>query len=498
MNFLPDLLSNRAMLSPDKIALEELETGRMVSFSELDCRSEKLASFLLDSGIVEGDRISVLCRNRIAFFELLFACAKTGAILVPLNWRAPLAEIEVLLEKFSPKILFHGNEDKELAEMAKGKIPKISFDKEYETRLNNGTCGRARKTWPTNQIWYLLLTSGTTGTPKAVIQTYGMAHCNAVNIGQAIDITNQDIFVNFLPLFHSAGINLHTLPAIFNGNLSKIISGFDAERIISLIENKQITAFFGVPAVYLLLSQHPRFAELDLSKMRSFGCGGAPLPDYLVELYANKGALVCNGMGMTETGPTAFMMDKENVKAKIGSVGKPQILCNVRIVDSAYNDVEIGTAGDLLFAGPGITPGYWNDDAATKEAFYIDENGTKWLKSGDTARQDESGYYFIVGRTKDMYISGGENVYPAEVENAISRHEKIIEVAVVGIPDEKWGEVGVAFYIANSPLSNAELDQFCRANLAPFKVPKRFVLVQDFPRTAAGKVQKHLIEIPKL
>ncbi|KAF0183572.1 MAG: fatty-acyl-CoA synthase [Hyphomonadaceae bacterium] len=498
MDMLPDLLANRAALSPHKIALLELESGKEVSFSELNQRSEKLGSLLNANRISEGDRVAVLCRNRIAFFELLFACAKIGAILVPLNWRAPLAENDDLLARFSPKIIFHGKEDEALARQTDAGLIKIDFDKNYEGLLAVHAPMRTRKNWPSNQIWYLLLTSGTTGMPKAVIQTYGMALCNAVNIGQAIDIVSEDIFLNFLPLFHSAGINLHTLPAIFNGNTSKIISGFDTDQVISLIENGEITAFFGVPAIYLQLSQHPKFTELNLSKMRSFGCGGAPLPDYLVELYANKGALVCNGMGMTETGPTAFMMDKENVKAKIGSVGKPQLLCNVKIVDSQFNEAPIGTAGTLLFSGPGITPGYWQNEAATNEAFHVDESGVKWLKSGDTALQDKDGYYYIVGRTKDMYISGSENVYPAEVENALARHEKITEVAIVAVPDAKWGEVGVALYIANGPIANSDLAAFCRGLLAPFKVPKHFIEVKDFPRTAAGKVQKHLIKLPKL
>ena len=226
--------------------------------------------------------------------------------------------------------------------------------------------------------------------------------------------------------------------------------------------------------------------------MRHWGCGGAPLPDALAGRYRALGVRVCNGMGMTETGPTAFLMDPADAWERVGSVGKPQLLCSVRIVDEAGRDVPVGEVGDLLFAGPGVTPGYWRDPEATRAAFTADG----WLRSGDLARCDADGFYHVAGRRKEMFISGGENVYPAEVENVIAAHPAVIDAAVLAEADPKWGEVGRAF-VQLAPGSErpdqAELAAFCRARLAAYKVPVRFIFVEDFPRTSAGKIQKHLL-----
>jgi fatty-acyl-CoA synthase len=347
--------------------------------------------------------------------------------------------------------------------------------------------------WPGDETWYLIYTSGTTGKPKAVIQTPGMAFANYVNIRQAMSIGGDDVCLNYLPLFHTAGINLVTLPTLIEGGEVLLIPGFELEEIVKLIAAGALDTFFGVPACYQQISLHPAFDDMDLSKIRNWGCGGAPMPDHLVEAYLERGARVCNGMGMTETGPTAFIMDEAMVDKKIGSVGKPQVLASVRLVGEDGNDVAQGEEGELWFAGPGITPGYWGNEQATNDAF---AEG-RWLRSGDIGRQDEDGYYYIAGRIKDMFISGGENVYPAEVENVLAAHPDILEAAVVAMADEKWGEVGCAYLMAQPghdiPVSD-ELESYCRERLAAYKVPRQFVTVPDFPRTAAGKVQKHLLK----
>lgn len=489
-----DFLKSRAKLSPTKTAFINAVNSKSISFLELEIRASKLAAFFNSNQIKHGDRIGVLCRNRVEFFETLFACAKIGAILVPFNWRSPINELKPLFEEVGPKILFFGNEDAENALALAGNNLSINYDKNYEDILNSQNIFKGRDFWPDDECWYFIFTSGTTGKPKAVIQTYRMAIANAINLGQAIGISPDDRFLNFLPLFHTAGINLHTLPALFNGCTSLIIAGFDAAIVLKLINEGQINCFFGVPQVYLLLSQHENFEKTNFRNMRHLGCGGAPMPDYLIEVFEKRGALVCNGMGMTETGPTVFMMDKENVKQKIGSVGKSQILTIARVVDENYKDCEPNIAGHLIFAGPNISPGYWNNAKATNDTFHKDENGISWLKSGDLALLDNDGYYFIVGRSKEMFISGGENIYPAEVENALLNHENIIEVAVFGAPDEKWGEIGIAFLRTIKPMQAEEIQSFCRAHLAAFKIPKKFIFVDDFPRTAAGKIQKHALK----
>jgi fatty-acyl-CoA synthase len=251
---------------------------------------------------------------------------------------------------------------------------------------------------------------------------------------------------------------------------------------------ERATMFFGVPAVYLFLSQHPDFENTGFAQMRSWSCGGAPMPVPLLEMYAARGIVIRQGMGMTETGPTCFLIDEKNAISKIGSVGKPQLYVQTRIVDANGVDVRRGEAGELMMRGPGITPGYWNMPEATKAAFT--EDG--WLRSGDIAREDEDGYYYIIDRAKDMYISGGENVYPAEVENVLYACPDIAEAAVIGVPDEKWGEVGKAVVVlkAGHTPTEAVIIAFCAERLAKFKVPKSVVFVDALPRNASGKVVK--------
>lgn len=486
-----DLAAKRAELTPDRIAMEELATGRRVTFRDFDARASRAARLLEEEGVNAGDRVAVLCRNRIAFFEILFACAKRGAIMAPLSWRAPTAELNALVADSAPKLIFYGEEDAKTVEALA--IPRrIALDAPdgYEARLEAATPLKGRERWPQDECWYLIYTSGTTGTPKGVIQTYRMAMANYVNIRQAIDLRGDDATLNFLPLFHTAGINLHTLPVFFAGGTNYILPQFDAEAMIDLLAGGKLNVFFGVPAIYQQLALHPRFGEVDLSPVRNWGCGGAPLPDILVETYRARGVRVCNGMGMTETGPTAFLVDSESAWSKIGSVGKPQLLTNVRLADVDGNDVGEGETGELLFAGPNVTPGYWQKPEETAKAFH--PGG--WLRSGDLARRDSDGYYYIVGRSKDMYISGGSNVYPAEVENVLAEHPDILEAAIIGIPDERWGETGEAYVMlrpGHTTPSEADLSQFLRARLAPYKAPKRYVFMPEFPRTAAGKVQKH-------
>lgn len=487
---LPDLIAKRAELGPGRIALEEVATGRTLTYAELDRRAGQAAALMRARGVGEGDRVGILCRNRAAFFEILFGCAKIGAILVPLNWRMPPAELDQLVEDCEPALLFHGAEDVAAAGGLARALPSIGLDGGYEALLDAEEPLAGRGQWPADGVWYLIYTSGTTGRPKGVIYTFGMAMANYINIGSAIDLRGEDRTLNFLPLFHTAGVNLHSLPTLIAGGRVIVLPGFDAEAIVRLLEARRLDTLFAVPTVYQELLDHPRFASAPLDHVRHWGCGGAPLPDRLVERYRALGVRVCNGMGMTETGPTAFLADPADAWERIGSVGKPRLLCSVRIVDGGGREVAAGETGDLLFRGPGITPGYWRNEAASRAAFTPDG----WLRSGDLARRDADGFYYVVGRRKEMFISGGENVYPAEVENVLAAHPGVAEAAVVAIPDARWGEVGRAFILpaeGTPPPAGDELEAHCRARLAAYKVPKRFELVADFPRTAAGKIQKH-------
>jgi fatty-acyl-CoA synthase len=491
---IPDLLAKRAELAPDRVAFEELATRRALTYGELDRRAGRAAALLRARGIGTRDRIAILCRNRIAFFELLFACARIGAILVPLNWRMPAAEIDRLLADCTPSLLFYGASDAACVAALAAPPEGICLDGDYGRLLDEVAEEAALPggASPADGIWYLLYTSGTTGRPKGVIYTYRMALANTVNIGSAIGLSSADTTVNFLPLFHTAGINLHTLPTLIHGGRVLILESFDAEAMVRLFEARRIDTFFAVPTVYQALVDHPRFASAPLGHVRHWGCGGAPLPDGLALRTRDIGIRVCSGMGMTETGPTAFLTAPADAWDAIGSVGKPQLLVRARIVDSGGRDVPDDVVGDLLFAGPAVTPGYWNNPEATRAAFTAEG----WLRSGDLARRDGRGLYFIAGRRKEMFISGGENVFPAEVENVLAAHPSVSEAAVVPSPHPRWGEVGRAFIqlAAGAPRPReADLEAFCRTRLAAYKVPRSFEFVPDFPRTAAGKVQKHLL-----
>lgn len=492
-----DFLQQRADIAPQREAAEDLVTGLKLTYGELNKRSGQTATLLREWGVSPGDRVALLCRNRVEFFEILFACARLQAILVPLNWRMPASELSGLLADCGANLLLHGQEDAVTAQELTGKkLQWVDLDARgaqgFAAMRDSSPVLATNPEWSASDIWYLLYTSGTTGKPKAVIQTFGMAFANYVNISQGMGLSGDDTTLCYLPMFHSGGINMTALPALIMGAKVLFTPGFDADQVIELVENDRLATFFGVPAIYQAISLHPRFGQLDLSRVRCWGCGGAAISDELLKRFAARGAVVLNGMGMTETGPTAFLMDAAMAARKVGSVGKPQVLCRVRLVDSDGQDVARGEAGEVWFAGAGVTPGYYQNPEATAEAL---PDG-KWLRSGDLGRQDEDGYYYIVGRLKDMYISGGENVYAAEVENQLASHPAILEAAVVGIVDERWGETGCAYLLlrpGQAMPTLAELEQFLRKRLAAYKLPRKIIEVQDFPRTAAGKVQKHLL-----
>lgn len=488
-----DITAKRAALTPNRIAFEDAASGRTLSYAQLENRSARAASVFTEAGVTREDRVAILCRNRIEFFEAMFACAKIGAILTPLNWRAPAAELAPLLEDCTPKLLLYGDEDADCAgQLARAGMNTIGLDAPdaYETLLAHSKPFRGDQRWRGDAIWSLLYTSGTTGLPKAVIQTFQMAAVNAFHAAQAFGVSGSDRTLNFLPLFHTAGIHLLTMPTLLAGGAVSVLPNFDARRVLAMMP--ELDTFFAVPAVYQQLAQCDDFEAADLSHVRAWGCGGAPLPDILVERFAAKGVRVCNGYGMTETGPTAFVAAAEDALSKVGSVGKPQMLLEARIVDDNGRDVAEGECGEIWMRGAGLTPGYWRRPEENARVFAADG----WLKSGDIGRRDGDGCYYVAGRIKEMYISGGENVYPAEVENVLARHPDIVEAAIIGVPDARWGEVGCAFVVLRNDkvLDSVELTLFCRQRLAAYKAPARFIAVAQLPRNPSGKVQKHLLQ----
>ncbi|MFW5825487.1 MAG: acyl-CoA synthetase [Marinobacter sp.] len=497
-----DLASRRARLTPDRKALEDLASGVTYSYRQLNEQAARFAAAARGTwGLREGDRVAFLGHNRAEFFVMLSGCAKAGLILVPLNWRLAQPELEQLMEDCTPQVLIFGGEFTDSARKLKasGHVPALvdldgqagdcrHYDEDLAATEPDLTPHPDRDP---DTPWYLLYTSGTTGRPKGVIQTFRMMMSNYLNIGLAVELTGRDTLLNVLPLFHTAGINLYSSALLLAGGCVLVARSFEPDQAIDILENRA-TIFFGVPAVYQAILEHPSFSGDRLRKVRSWGCGGAPLALPVARRFVEQGIRVRTGMGMTETGPTVFLLDEADVLDKIGSVGRPQLLTEVRILGSDGQDVKPGEPGELLIRGPNVTPGYWNRPDATRQA--IEPDG--WLHSGDVARCDEDGCYYIVDRWKDMFISGGENVYPAEVERVLVEHPAVSEAAVIGVPDTKWGEVGKAFLCLKPDASapgESDLSAWCRQRLAGYKVPKHFTVVDELPRNALGKVTKQAL-----
>ncbi len=495
--FVIDWLAKQAALRPEKTALVDLASGRRFDYRQLNERASRFAEFLRGRcGIAPGDRVAVLAHNCSDYFEMLYGCAKIGAIQVCLNWRLSVDENRVVLADSGASGLVYGADfDAAARELCVAGGPKrlarlggaADGVPGYEEALAQSS-GRPIE-MPCrgmDEVWYLLYTSGTTGKPKGVIQTYGMTFFNGVNSILSAKLSRDDVLLSVLPYFHTGGLNLYVNPLIQAGGTTYVMQQFDADRTIELLEGG-VTVFFGVPAIYLFLSQHPRFAKADFSRVRTWACGGAPIAKSLLEQYLAKGITICTGFGMTETGPTVFLSDEETARRKVGSVGRPVVYALTRVVDDEGRELGPNQRGELLVKGPGITPGYWKNPHATQAAI---RDG--WLWSGDVAYYDEDGDYYIVDRSKDMFISGGENVYPAEVENVLFQMEAIAEAAVIGVADAKWGEVGKAI-VALKPgaaLAPEAIAKFCRERLAGYKVPKHYEFVPALPRNAAGKVVK--------
>ncbi len=493
-----DWLAKQADMRPDKVALVDATTERCFTYADFHLRASRFAEFLRDEWRIKpGDRIALLANNSSDYFEILWGCAKAGVILACLNWRLAVPELEFIMRDSTPVALIY---DPPFAASAAGLQERLGLNRTmtlaaeategewaYENALAHAS-GKPVVMQPRalDDIWHILYTAGTTGRAKGVLQTFGMVFYNALNIGLKIDLTSEDVTLNVLPCFHTGGLNMYANPTFHVGGTAIIQRTFEPAETLRLLSSRA-TAFFGVAAIYLFMAQHPDFEHTDLSRVRSWADGGAPIPTSLLQLYRKKGIDIRFGFGMTETGPTVFLIDQGHPDSKLGSVGKPCLHVDVRIVDPEGRDLPAGERGELLIKGPGVTPGYWQAPDVTTQSI-VDG----WLHSGDVAMRDTDGYYYIVDRVKDMYISGGENVYPAEVENVLYQLPQIAETAVSGVPDEKWGEVGRAL-VALRPgqtLTEAEIIEHCRANLARYKAPRSVVFVKALPRNPAGKVVK--------
>ncbi|HEX6797347.1 MAG TPA: long-chain fatty acid--CoA ligase [Ktedonobacterales bacterium] len=495
-------LERRAQLSPDRVALVDVATGQRLTYRELNTRARALAALLavgadgVRPGVRQGDRVAILAANCPEYLDALFACALLGVILVPLNWRLTVPELCGILGDCEPALLLHDTAHRATAMAASGLIgglpgvhrtPLLAL--EDFPGADNALAARAVPfcTDDGEEIALILYTSGTTGVPKGAMLSHRMLTWNAVNTQVSWGLRETDVYPNCSPFFHAGGLNVLTTPIYHLGGTVVLLRDASPGAVLDAIARERCTLVFAVPAVFQMLLEHPAFAATDFSSVRFCITGGSSCPPLIIEAFARRGVEFRQGYGLTEVGVNCFSLAPEDALRKVGSVGRPVFHSRARIVDDEGRDVAPGAVGELVLAGPHVCSGYWRRPEATAEAF---RGG--WWHTGDLVSRDDEGYYYIAGRKKDMYISGGENVYPAEVEGVLASHPGIAEVAVLGMPDATWGEVGLAVVVPRTPgvLTEQEVIAFCDGKLARYKIPRRVVFCVALPRNAMGKVIK--------
>ncbi|MCP9485363.1 MAG: long-chain fatty acid--CoA ligase [Gaiellaceae bacterium MAG52_C11] len=469
-------IRDRARTTPDRVAIDFL--GAETTYRELDARSERLAAGLLEAGLVPGDRVATLTGSNPEHVVVFFACAKTGLILLPLNWRLANAELAYQLADAEPALLLASSEHAETAaslHQRSAGLEDLVFQKHKVLPRIGDDDGLL-----------LVYTSGTTGRPKGALLTHANCFWTNLSFDRVAGLGDEDVVLQLLPQFHVGGWNVQPLLAWWKGARVVLEPSFEPGRALALIGEKRVTTMMGVPATYLFLAQEPGFADADLSSLRRAVVGGAPMPEPLLELWHERGVEIVHGYGLTEAAPNVLCLPPEDAARKRGFAGRPYPHVDVALRDPETGALLEGTAeGELIVRGPNVFSGYWRDPEATAAAF-----ADGWLLTGDIAARDEEGDYRIAGRLKDMVISGGENVYPAEVESVLHEHPAVAEAAVVGVPDERWGEACAAFVVLSTDAGEEELIAFCRERLARFKVPRELRFVEELPRNSMGKVVK--------
>ena len=479
-------LAARAALTPEREAL--IDGDARITYRLLAARSAAAARLLHELGVRPGDRVATLTANRGEFVELLYAVARVGAVLAPLNWRLAGPELEYQLADAGARVLFTETQHA----VAAGRLAVetlVVFDGDYTRRRD-----AARAVVPIEaeagfaDPYVILYTAGTTGRAKGAVLTHANVFWNVVNMSVAVGLSEADTTVTMLPMFHSGGIGLFTVPSLTLGGRVVIQRSFNAAGLRRLIVDEHAAVVLGVPATWLAMAELPDFTARDCPSLRYLCSGGAPLPTPLIDRLAARGFVVLQGYGLTETAPGGTLMPPPDWRRKAGTVGKPALLVELRAVADDGTPVPAGAIGEVQFRGPNVFAGYWRRPEATAEAFTDDG----WFRTGDLGTFDDEGFLTLVDRKKDMVITGGENVYSAEVEDVLFAHPAIAEAAIIGVPDERWGERVVAVVVCQ-PGATVEPDAliaFCRERLAKYKSPREVVFIDALPRNAAGKVLK--------
>ncbi|MCB1768539.1 MAG: long-chain fatty acid--CoA ligase [Candidatus Competibacteraceae bacterium] len=501
--YIGDYLGRRTIYSPEALAIIDVgkEPELRLTYAQMNERANRLANGLnAIAGIHQGDRVAILAQDGVEHLDLLFACGKLGAIHTALNWRLHWRELQQIFADVTPIVLIYDDAFKdavtELAHAGTSVQHWIHLDGSgipgsrgfNELLAAAPTAPRTCETLTEEDIAAIVFTGGTTGLPKGARISHRQMAWNCLNT-VIHDLGRDDVYLNVFPMFHVGGLFVYTLPQVILGGTTVLLKRFDPERVLELIQRERATVFAAVPAMYQMLTQASAWPDADLSSLRFCTSGGAPLPVPLVEQYTReKGVRFKQGFGMTEFGPGLFALSPEDAIRKAGSIGRPNFYVDARIVDRDNRTLGVGEVGELVLKGPSMASGYFNINNAPDWAKVMDAEG--WFHTGDLARYDEDWYFYIVDRLKDMFISGGENIYPAEIEAALYRHPAVFQCAVVGIPDDQWGEVGKAFVVLKPELTATaeELLAHLGEHLARYKIPHQVEFVTALPISAAGKV----------
>jgi fatty-acyl-CoA synthase len=502
-----DILGERARLSPDAVALIHVPTRLEFTYAELDRRAVQCARVWTDlCSLVPGDRVCILSENRVEYVDAFWAAGKSGIILVPLGTRSTAHELQQILADCGPRCLLYSARYEKLAKELQQLVAfehLVSLDAKDDATKTLSYAKAIDRVHPDplstrlqpEDIFCLLYTSGTTGRPKGVMIPHRQIAWNAYNTVVSWQLRQSDRVQVYTPMYHAGGLTVFMTPLFAIGGSIVLHDGFDAAEVLLALRDYECTIFFGVPTIFKMLLDSPESAAFDGSRLRWCASGGAPLPLQLLRAYQERGLIFRQGYGLTEVGVNCFAMSDEDSRRKAGSVGKAMMFTEAKIVDPkngenqfAANAVgELGV-GELCLRGPHVCLGYWSNPDATAQV--LDPEG--WFHTGDLARCDEEGFFYIAGRSKDMIISGGVNIYPAEIEKELLDHPAIAEVSVLGTNDEKWGEVPVAFVALKSGAgaSDLELIEFLRPRINKIKLPRRIIFIEALPRNAYGKVLK--------
>lgn len=481
----------RKEITPEKIAMISANGER--TYSDLAQDIQKMALLLQhDYHLEKGDRVAILSKNREEYMVTYFAIAHLGLIAVPLNIRLSALELVFQIKDSGAKTIIYEDEQEDLLHEIKTNInfeSAFSFDQQFTEQINPDQ-QVIKPQQASDDPFIICYTSGTTGRPKGAVLTQDNMYWNAINNQLAIDITSSDKSIILLPLFHIGGIGLFAFPTLLAGGTIIIPEKFEPNNTIRAIEEHRVTIVMGVPAIHDAIRKSKQFKTANFESVRWFYSGGAPCPKELIDAYISQGLPFGQGFGMTETSPTIFMISKEDYRRKAGSIGKPVMFSEIAIVVENGNLVEEGEIGELLIKGPNVMKEYW---ALPEETAKTLRNG--WLYSGDLVRCDKDGFIYVAGRKKDMIISGGENIYPLEVEQVLKELTQIDEVAVIGISNDKWGEIHVAFISLNSgsTLNFDEIKKYCLTRLGKYKIPKKLIELDTLPKNATGKIDKKVL-----